>query len=451
MIIRGNNIFRSLEEQVYKNQSDIKDLSHQVGMLGIRVVKQVDEMEDLPLETSEEFRNLEFGDAYAVGDHTAEDVSYQYVVKIADNTVQGAHWLNLGLIRGEKGARGERGEKGEDSDVPGPRGETGPAGPAGPRGETGNPGVYVGTTEPVDPEVTVWVIPNGEPDDTVTHSELNAAIATVNERIDDYAEDNIEGSDTIVFDLNEAGTKYQISIDQDILDDIDSKSTVSVSDTGTATDEIQYITIDGVEKKIAGGSGSSYTFTNGLTETDGTVSNDLGSTIVANQIDRLSSYSSITTAFPSVYSFGESMQNYLKRNIVFEIGAAFILQFFKLNEFMSNPSNTSYFSFDGNTFTYINPNAYTWFNSNNIIAKISPNVLIVFNNRASYNKYFSSFGTLYANNLSDGTTTKTMTEVLAQIPTAPTTDGNYVLKCSVVEGVATYSWEALTSAESEDF
>ena len=37
------------------------------------------------------------------------------------------------------------------------------------------------------------------------------------------------------------------------------KSTVSVSDTGTATDEVQYITIDGVEKKLAGG-GSSVTF-----------------------------------------------------------------------------------------------------------------------------------------------------------------------------------------------
>lgn len=33
---------------------------------------------------------------------------------------------------------------------------------------------------------------------------------------------------------------------------VDTKSTVSVADTGTATDEVNYITIDGVEKKIAG-------------------------------------------------------------------------------------------------------------------------------------------------------------------------------------------------------
>lgn len=31
-------------------------------------------------------------------------------------------------------------------------------------------------------------------------------------------------------------------------------SVVTVSDTGTATDEVKYITIDGTEKKLAGGS-----------------------------------------------------------------------------------------------------------------------------------------------------------------------------------------------------
>lgn len=58
-------------------------------------------------------------------------------------------------------------------------------------------------------------------------------------------------------------------------------SIVTVSATGTATDEIGYITIDGVEKKIAGGGGSSYTFTNGLTESGGTVSWDLNDRIAA--------------------------------------------------------------------------------------------------------------------------------------------------------------------------
>lgn len=45
-------------------------------------------------------------------------------------------------------------------------------------------------------------------------------------------------------------TDYRTSAAQDIIDA--TKSSVSVSDTGTATDEIKYITVDGVEKKITG-------------------------------------------------------------------------------------------------------------------------------------------------------------------------------------------------------
>lgn len=50
----------------------------------------------------------------------------------------------------------------------------------------------------------------------------------------------------------------------------DTGSEVSVSATGTATDEVQYITIDGVEKKLAGGGGGSI---NGIT--NGTGNNSL--------------------------------------------------------------------------------------------------------------------------------------------------------------------------------
>lgn len=41
--------------------------------------------------------------------------------------------------------RGKRGEKGEKGD----------------KGDTGESGVYVGTTEPTDPEVKVWLNPEG--------------------------------------------------------------------------------------------------------------------------------------------------------------------------------------------------------------------------------------------------------------------------------------------------
>lgn len=46
------------------------------------------------------------------------------------------------------------------------------------------------------------------------------------------------------------GTETQFNSD---LAEVGNKSSVSVSATGTATDEVQYITVDGVEKKLAGG------------------------------------------------------------------------------------------------------------------------------------------------------------------------------------------------------
>ena len=39
---------------------------------------------------------------------------------------------------------------------------TGAPGPQGPQGNTGNSGVHVGSTEPTDPDVNVWVYPDGE-------------------------------------------------------------------------------------------------------------------------------------------------------------------------------------------------------------------------------------------------------------------------------------------------
>ena len=52
------------------------------------------------------------------------------------------------------------------SNIMGPKGDTGPQGPAGKdgeKGETGDSGVYIGQTEPTDPDVNVWIDPNGQP------------------------------------------------------------------------------------------------------------------------------------------------------------------------------------------------------------------------------------------------------------------------------------------------
>ena len=71
---------------------------------------------------------------------------------------------------GPQGPQGPQGEPGATGPQ-GPQGETGPQGPQGPagakgdkgdKGDTGNPGVYLGSTEPADETVKVWINPDGE-------------------------------------------------------------------------------------------------------------------------------------------------------------------------------------------------------------------------------------------------------------------------------------------------
>lgn len=67
--------------------------------------------------------------------------------------------------QGERGIQGPKGEQGPE----GPRGETGPIGPeglqgpAGKDGQDGASGVYVGTNEPTDATVNVWIDIDGTP------------------------------------------------------------------------------------------------------------------------------------------------------------------------------------------------------------------------------------------------------------------------------------------------
>ena len=77
---------------------------------------------------------------------------------------------------GPQGPQGERGETGATGPQ-GPQGATGPQGPQGPagadgapgakgdkgdKGDTGDSGVYLGSTEPTDESVKVWINPDGE-------------------------------------------------------------------------------------------------------------------------------------------------------------------------------------------------------------------------------------------------------------------------------------------------
>lgn len=65
---------------------------------------------------------------------------------------------------GDTGARGPKGDKGDTGEPgsEGPRGATGPQGEQGEKGDTGESGVYIGSTEPTDPEIKVWIDSTGE-------------------------------------------------------------------------------------------------------------------------------------------------------------------------------------------------------------------------------------------------------------------------------------------------
>ena len=69
-------------------------------------------------------------------------------------------------LKGDTGSIGPQGPKGDKGDTgetgsQGPKGDTGTTGEQGPKGDTGDSGVYYGSETPTDPDVNVWVDPNG--------------------------------------------------------------------------------------------------------------------------------------------------------------------------------------------------------------------------------------------------------------------------------------------------
>ncbi len=111
MLNFGNKDFRNLQEQVYKNMSDIQDIEQGATVLadfGIKVVGQVDDVEDLPDPAEYEG---EYGDAYLVG--TEKPYNY-YIFTRAFEGQDEPSWFDLG-----------------EFPVPGPQGETGATGSTG--------------------------------------------------------------------------------------------------------------------------------------------------------------------------------------------------------------------------------------------------------------------------------------------------------------------------------
>ena len=125
------------------------------------------------------------------------------------------------------------------------------------------------------------------------------------------------------------------------------------------------------------GGGSNYTFTDGLTETDGTVSLNLNDTLERASVSyNYANELIIKNGWDSNKSAIFTLRN--------QDGGALVLQ----------PAYSKYSSLG----LYIKPSDAVYWSSNNKI---------------DLGKSSSKFKTIYATNLSDGTTTKTMTEVIS--------------------------------------
>lgn len=110
--------FRNLEEQVRQNQSDIRYILEEEGVLnqfGIKVIGEVSSSSELPDASTYQG---EYGDAYAVGTETPYQL-YIFTRQFSGN--EGPIWFNIGRFP-----------------VPGPTGATGPKGDTGPQGTRGS-------------------------------------------------------------------------------------------------------------------------------------------------------------------------------------------------------------------------------------------------------------------------------------------------------------------------
>ena len=106
MLKFGNQEFRNLEEQVFKNQQDIQDFkdgNQTIAEFGITVVGILSSVDQLPASGDN------FGDAYLIGTKTPYDMR----VWTRNIPQQKAMWIDLGSfpLQGPKGDKGDKGSQ----------------------------------------------------------------------------------------------------------------------------------------------------------------------------------------------------------------------------------------------------------------------------------------------------------------------------------------------------
>lgn len=125
MLKFGNKEFRNLQEQVLKNMQNIANLKEGTAVLsefGIKVVGEVDSLQDLPsvIDYKTAHDDWEYGDAFAIGTQPPYTL---VILTRANDEITADHWFDIG-----------------DFPAPGPQGAQGPQGDVGPQGQTGDTG-----------------------------------------------------------------------------------------------------------------------------------------------------------------------------------------------------------------------------------------------------------------------------------------------------------------------
>ena len=123
------------------------------------------------------------------------------IIKIKENN----DWVGIRSVIGPPGPQGETGPKGDTgaTGAQGPKGDTGPIGPqgikgdkgdpgiqgpkgdTGPQGENGDSGIYIGSSEPSDPNKSIWI--------DLTSDGFDG----VDEAVDDWLDNHPEATTTV--------------------------------------------------------------------------------------------------------------------------------------------------------------------------------------------------------------------------------------------------------------